>query len=596
MFAKAALPERLRELVRTTVLATRLWSSEKADVARELIAHFEDGLEAGASAGTLLDDFGEVKRAARLIRRAKIRNRPLVWKLYRLTWRVASAVCAILLITYCVLAIRLIGAEPTLARNYLAELNAKPLAVPEDQRAWPLYREAALLVGKWPAIEDADDTPAGPYWTDWRNFAERSHAGLELIHRAARRPNVGAVFGVTEDTQLATRRRDGEAPQPARAQPGVDSNPMVISILLPQLSVLREAVRLAAIDARIGLLERDAERVVTDVETMVLTADHVFDMPFLISELVALAVLSKSCETIGTVLAEAPDLLSDAQLTQISHRLASVRGGGPIRVDVGLERVFFADVIQRMYTDDGNGDGRLVRNYFEQIRTLTNSPELVPTASRTLEWLALPAASAIIAGRREMTEKYEELMRLTEQEAATPLWMRHGSEVDRRVAELQESPLSRARYPLLALLFPSLSRASAMGETATLLRDGTFVALAAEAHRRRNGAYAAAIAELAPGFLPSVPLDRCDGLPLRYRLRDGRPVIYSIGGDLDDDGGNPPAGRDGNGLAKRFATELANRGGRFPSGGIPDGDWVIWPPVISQPVSPSESARTNPSD
>jgi hypothetical protein len=46
--------------------------------------------------------------------------------------------------------------------------------------------------------------------------------------------------------------------------------------------------------------------------------------------------------------------------------------------------------------------------------------------------------------------------------------------------------------------------------------------------------------DLVPIFLSSVPADFMDGKPLRYKLRsDGDFLLYSVGEDGNDDGGDP---------------------------------------------------------
>jgi hypothetical protein len=67
-------------------------------------------------------------------------------------------------------------------------------------------------------------------------------------------------------------------------------------------------------------------------------------------------------------------------------------------------------------------------------------------------------------------------------------------------------------------------------------------AVAAERYRREHGDWPQAVADLVPGYLPAVPLDPFDGQPLRYRRTDSGAVIYSVGEDGRDDGGErtPP--------------------------------------------------------
>src|SRR5277367_3367800 len=89
--ATANLSAPIRELIRRVIRKTGLWSLEKMDVANELIAHFSDGLESGATAEQLIESFGNERMAAKLIRRAKLRNRPLLWHIYRAIFRAIVA-------------------------------------------------------------------------------------------------------------------------------------------------------------------------------------------------------------------------------------------------------------------------------------------------------------------------------------------------------------------------------------------------------------------------------------------------------------------------------------------------------------------------
>jgi hypothetical protein len=65
----------------------------------------------------------------------------------------------------------------------------------------------------------------------------------------------------------------------------------------------------------------------------------------------------------------------------------------------------------------------------------------------------------------------------------------------------------------------------------------TVVAL--ERYRLRHGAYPVRLEDLRPDFLKKVPIDFMDGKPLRYRRNnDGTFLLYSVGEDGKDDGGD----------------------------------------------------------
>ena len=73
-----ALPASCADVVRRVVKKSRLWRLEKAELTSELAAHFRDGLQEGLSETDLIKNFGDPAKAAKLIRRAKVRCRPLL--------------------------------------------------------------------------------------------------------------------------------------------------------------------------------------------------------------------------------------------------------------------------------------------------------------------------------------------------------------------------------------------------------------------------------------------------------------------------------------------------------------------------------------
>jgi ABC-type transport system involved in multi-copper enzyme maturation permease subunit len=101
------------------------------------------------------------------------------------------------------------------------------------------------------------------------------------------------------------------------------------------------------------------------------------------------------------------------------------------------------------------------------------------------------------------------------------------------------------------------------------------VALAAERFRRRNGRWPGRLDELAPDYLATVPADPFDGAPLRLRrLPDGM-VIYSVGPDGQDDGGDvagvPDTNRTGKDLGFRL-WDVAHRRQEPPAAAGRPGD------------------------
>jgi hypothetical protein len=180
-------------------------------------------------------------------------------------------------------------------------------------------------------------------------------------------------------------------------------------------------------------------------------------------------------------------------------------------------------------------------------------------------------------------------MDMAEAEARVPLWQRGGSAFDSTIESWAASPFETARRLPLVLLMPALVKASTNSQYAIAARDATTTAIALELYRRRHGTWPAQLSDLLP-LIPEVPRDRFDGLPMKYREVDGRPMLYSVGVDRDDDGGQPPMQ---NGVANNNAAfhwrspeQVAalkamaqSKNAPTITFGLADGDWVLWPPV-----------------
>jgi hypothetical protein len=93
-------------------------------------------------------------------------------------------------------------------------------------------------------------------------------------------------------------------------------------------------------------------------------------------------------------------------------------------------------------------------------------------------------------------------------------------------------PFSFAAIPSMDKGLLSLAR----NET---LRQMTLAAIAIRRHELRHGRPPASLEALVPALLPKLPHDSFSGQPLRYRTtEDGGYVLYSVGADGQDDGGD----------------------------------------------------------
>jgi hypothetical protein len=240
------LPSEVQSLIERVVRRARLWRLEQVDVAEELLSHFAEGADSGASAAELVGHFGDERIAARLIRRAKMRNRPWFWKVIR--W--LPGVIVVLLLYYGILAIQFYTGRPTIKMDYFSEANRAVEQTPTDQRAWPIYRQAMLDMG----ISDPH-FPTKQYESDHneqklQQWVDVHSAAMSLIRQAAAKPVLGFALGPNgsgADPQLNPTQKPDPWPGSPNAAP------------------VRLLAMLLAADAASASAHHDGDRFVADV-------------------------------------------------------------------------------------------------------------------------------------------------------------------------------------------------------------------------------------------------------------------------------------------------------------------------------------------
>lgn len=555
------LPAEIEAAVMDTVRRTRLWLSEKAEVAAELAAHFHDGLGAGAAPGDLVRSFGQPKRAARLIGRAKRRGRGAAWKvLNALRW----AWCCILL-AYAVLAAWFfIGrAHPTV--DYVAKLNAATVRTPEDQRAWPLYRQAILAM-RDPASKK-DEFPKvlgysryGRHWPEIKAFLVARQADVERVRVASERPAFGFVLGP-----------GGSIEDPAlgwtfNPPPAVETDPLdraLVHTLLPYLSPIRSLADVLADDAKLAAEQHDGGRAARDVNALLSMAEQLHErQTFVLGDLVALGVRAVGVSATADALHDSPALWDDAQWVRLAHRLSGVRQASDL-MTFDTERYFVPDLLQRTFTDDGRGDGRLTFAGAMALGRMSGRHEVV-TNDANIAVVAGPGLMAVSASRQELLRAYDAY--LDEAEASLHVPLREAPPAVAARERWFASPLARVRYGPLIACAPSISTLRVDAERYLGRQEGLVAAISLELYRRHHGGqYPATLDVLVPQWLPTVPADRITGEPVRYRVVNGEPRVYSVGADRKDDGGE----------AEEKARDVARWD--VPAGAAPKGDWVLYP-------------------
>lgn len=447
---------------------------------------------------------------------------------------------------------------PVLKEDYIAKLNEPILKTPRDQWAWPIYREAAIVLEE--DYPDAD-WPSEPGWEETVEWLQRHEKAIQAIHAGAAKPALGVPlsFERTVDNALDPKQ---EAPR------GGPLAQTVINVQLPYLHPMRTLAKTLSRDVALAVQNGDAKRIEEDTIALLNISDQLAKRDVLVTDLVAIGIRALSLKAIGHVLETKPDLLSDDLLKRLSERLGKQRVAGDLLSFRG-ERYAFYDVVQRIYSDDGKGEGRLVLGMPDIRGSLTFGVlELEePAPEREALRLLVGLGSMLVAApRSEVVREYDAIMDLHDARLQQNRRDLKGNPAEQRVRELKEQQW--LRHMLIAVMVPSLDRAATAAERIIGQQEGLRVAIALEQYHRKHNAYPDKLDALVPGFLDSIPADRIDGKPLRYRLSDGKQIIYSVGADRDDDAGKMPM-REG----KPAPTLAAEWDERKPA----DGDWVLFP-------------------
>lgn len=599
-----ALPGPLSQLVREVARRTRLRRRERADIALELAAHFADGLEAGESAETLRSNFGDPRTASVLLRRAARAKRGPADRVLSGVLRWGSLGVAALVAIYLTSAAWLWFSRPTISFNATERLEAMIPEPVDGVGAWPQYREAMLWTAPWrlgtrsmaPEKPDISVIAGDLTRADqeiWRAAAAEivaHRAEIDQLRAAAMQPVLGYPVLHT------WRPEDGEVfygewgrDNPPRPSPPPDEASLY-SMLLPHLSVLRASARILAADAAVAADRGEGDRAVESLIAIFGVARHAAEHGFLVSRLVESAIMHLATERIVEILERRPEAFDAANLAKLDEALGGMRAES-FQIDWSTERLGFEDVLQRIFTDDGDGDGVLLVSELDKYAALkTSEPSTKERVGDVLQALAAPAGALWLEGRRDTLARYDDFIREMERLSDRPLW-----EFDYDPAKWFDGPAATSRRRVFTLFIPAMDKVVPAQKLMFATIEATRVVVALNRFKLDHGHWPVGLDELVPAFLPTIPRDPYDGHALRYELRDGAPVLWSIGDDRLDDRGvaGAPQGTPDRAAARSWRQappQLSTGDPSRPAHRQSLGDWIIFDPAHPREYVPPSSA------
>ncbi len=525
------LPPCVAEYIKQVLKKMRYRRKVRQDVQAELAAHFEDELrqctndeEKEQRAQQLITEFGDVKLLAVLLRRAKKRCRPL--------WRKALVrsfqALGIIVLYFLICLGSLVVGRPTISINYVDWLNKLVRAGRDEvDNARPYYEKAFELYvempqwlsksrAKWPT--DFNDVQLSflPTWL------EDNQAAFEAVRQGSRCVDYWSKY--TSD-------------EPELARGGLVADTMEV---LPSYKSLARAMRW---QIQYEAYNGDIDTALGDSVALMRFGGHLQGHGLLIEQLVGLAMEGLAHNAIFMLL-ERVDVPADV-LKRAQEELDKQFGTQEPVFSMEAEKVFWYDAIQRTFTDDGKGGGRMLVRGMAYVVTDDWKENLWRYVS-----FSYPDRQEVVANIDKYFERFAEIL------AETP-WDLRNEAIDEQEwnQEVRIVPL------MLKIITPAYRRVSQIAWRMKTGRQALLTVLAIMRYEKEKGQYPASLDGLVEaGYLKELPMDPHSDGPLIYRRTNGGFLLYSFGMDLTDDGGK--LGLDSRGTPRMWAD---------------NGDWVFWP-------------------
>ncbi|MCD6393428.1 MAG: hypothetical protein J7M40_07965, partial [Planctomycetes bacterium] len=280
------LPQILVDYIDSLIKGVGANRRVRLEVAEEIGHHFIDAMGESAgdeakeeSARELIENFGDIKMLGKLIKRGKKRCRPLWQKvLLRSLYTLCGLIVFIILYGFW-----FFTGKPTLSVDYLVRLNdmTRPAAA-AGENAWPDYEKAIEL------YVEPDEIDKGRGFTEEGELPDKRHLAQIVAKTVGKEGYVlYGELGSEEQTAITEwidRNEEAwahyaEASRKAYCyrEYGVgdeEGHPMLISILLPHLSEIRNMARLGVWRSEKQIYEDKDQEAVETCLTIIRSGFH----------------------------------------------------------------------------------------------------------------------------------------------------------------------------------------------------------------------------------------------------------------------------------------------------------------------------------
>jgi hypothetical protein len=430
----------------------------------------------------------------------------------RRRWYLLAAACLLLLVIALAAwqIVPLLVARPTITVDYLALANqaSKPVEYDPNRNAARYYEmlfsqftplpEALKDKHKtWPTDLDPDEKKALEEW------APVNESALSALAQAVRCPYWWREL---------------------KSSDGAMSN-----VEVPDLDRIRDCARGVLLLATYRATQGDADRAVQMLLDLHGFGAHQTQGATLVEQLAGAAICGMSYDTLLVALDRCKiekDALKSA-LDTLAGRVPQII----VPRFSEVEHLYGQDSIQRAFTDDGPGRGRLIPAQLCRIEQ-----KRADVRGQPLSYLDAVRICLTHPSRQETFLLGEAYFAYVKESAGQTPWDLHV----RNTSYEQQLGLLLSRNFFLQDNRAGMDRCIRVGWRNRVTGEATVAILAILTYKTQEGRLPPSLKELTDkGLLSSVPMDPYSGAPLVYRVHGDDFALYSVGEDFVDNGGRP---------------------------------------------------------
>ncbi len=296
--------------------------------------------------------------------------------------------------------------------------------------------------------------------------------------------------------------------------------------LLPWLAEMKSCAQFLHLRILAEEQASQGEQALADIELLLRVNNCVREQTFLISQLVRIAIMAYAIQPVYEGLAQ--HCWSEVQLVELEQVLAKQDFLADFEFAMRWEKIIAIDTIEKQ---------RVTRE-MKSVDDSSGTPKIVTTS---LRWAPSAYFYQNELAFAQMHQQFiMPLVDLTNR-VVTPAALRQA------LATVQSQMKHYSYYKIQAqMVFPGISPTVKKFAMIQAQVDLARVACALERFRLAHGNYPETLDALAPQFIEKLPHDIINGQPLHYRRTDdGQFVLYSVGWDEKDDGGQIIADKNG---------------------------------------------------